>query len=195
MHDAGEKMVGDCLFLGSVCAKTLIREVDDETLLAAVVGLLPVPAAWAAPVEDVAGAKDPAGMPRYAGSVNFGYQYGDHDESDLPLDKAFFKGGKRGFEQTQHVKRRSTPFFAAGRCRGLCGKNPGQTAGTAWTAGLYRLQRRRRGPVAGIGSLGVGGRRDGNPLLRLVDPCCRGVAAALRGTAGLSGGRSAFFRA
>jgi outer membrane protein OmpA-like peptidoglycan-associated protein len=71
-------------------------------------GLLLVPAAWAAPIEDVAGAKDSAGMPRYAGSVIFGYQYGDYDESDLPLGKAFFKGGKRGFEQTKHVEGKRT---------------------------------------------------------------------------------------
>lgn len=71
-------------------------------------GMLLSSAAWAAPTQDVAGSKDPVGLPRYAGSVIFGYQYGDYDESELPLGKAFFKGGKRGFEQTKHVEGKRT---------------------------------------------------------------------------------------
>ncbi len=106
-------------------------------------GLLLVPAAWAAPVEDVAGAKDPAGMPRYAGSVIFGYQYGDFDESDLPLGKAFFKGGERGFEQTKHVEgKRIRVLYLAPEGRSslevYAQLHPGQTGqDRAMTAALF----------------------------------------------------------
>ena len=35
---------------------------------------------WAAvPTRDIPNAKDPAGLPRYAGSVIFGYQFADFD--------------------------------------------------------------------------------------------------------------------
>lgn len=79
-----------------------------KTYCLLLLALLLSPAAWAAPTKDVAGAKDPAGLPRYEESVIFGYQYGDYDESELPLGKAFFKNGKRGFEQTKRVEGRRT---------------------------------------------------------------------------------------
>lgn len=64
---------------------------------------------WAAvPTKDVPNAKDPAGLPRYAGSVIFGYQFADFDESTLPLGKAFLKDGQRGFEKTQRAEGKRT---------------------------------------------------------------------------------------
>lgn len=62
----------------------------------------------AAPTADIAKAKDPAGLPRYAGSVIFGYQYGDFDEAELPLGKASMKGGVRGFDKVQRVEGKRT---------------------------------------------------------------------------------------
>jgi len=57
---------------------------------------------------DIAKAKDPAGLPRYAGSIIFGYQYGDFDETELPLGKANMKGGVRGFDKVQRVEGKRT---------------------------------------------------------------------------------------
>ena len=63
---------------------------------------------WAAvPTKDIPSAKDPAGLPRYAGSVIFGYQYTDFDESTLPLGKATFKE-QRGFEKTLRAEGKRT---------------------------------------------------------------------------------------
>ncbi len=64
---------------------------------------------WAGelPVKDVPKSKDPAGLPRYAGSVIFGYKYADFDESELPVGKAFFTD-KRGFEKTLHAEGKRT---------------------------------------------------------------------------------------
>ena len=48
---------------------------------------------WAAvPTKDLPKAKDPAGLPRYADSVIFGYQFADFDESTLPLGQGFHQG-------------------------------------------------------------------------------------------------------
>ena len=64
---------------------------------------------WAAvPTKDLAKAKDPAGLPRYADSVIFGYQFADFDESTLPLGKAFIKDGQRGFDKTLRVEGKRT---------------------------------------------------------------------------------------
>ena len=47
---------------------------------------LSVSLCWAAvPGKDIPNAKDPAGLPRYAESVIFGYQFADFDETSLPL--------------------------------------------------------------------------------------------------------------
>lgn len=63
---------------------------------------------WAAvPTKDIPSAKDPAGLPRYAGSVIFGYQHTDFDESTLPLGKATFKE-QRGFEKTLRAEGKRT---------------------------------------------------------------------------------------
>ncbi|MGE5385482.1 MAG: OmpA family protein [Betaproteobacteria bacterium] len=62
----------------------------------------------AAPTADIAKAKDPAGLPRYAGSVIFGYQYGDFDEAELPLGKAFSRDGAHGFDKVQRVEGKRT---------------------------------------------------------------------------------------
>ena len=73
------------------------------------VGLFSVSLCWAAvPTKDVAKAKDPAGLPRYSGSVIFGYQYADFDETLLPVGKAIFKDGQRGFEKTQRAEGKRT---------------------------------------------------------------------------------------
>lgn len=64
---------------------------------------------WAAvPTKDIPKAKDPAGLPRYAGSVIFGYQFADYDEATLPLGKAFIGGGNRGFDKTLRVEGKRT---------------------------------------------------------------------------------------
>jgi OOP family OmpA-OmpF porin len=64
---------------------------------------------WAAvPTKDVPNAKDPAGLPRYADSVIFGYQFADFDETVLPLSKAITKDGQRGFEKNQRVEGKRT---------------------------------------------------------------------------------------
>ena len=62
----------------------------------------------AAPVADIPNAKDPAGLPRYAGSVIFGYQHADFDESELPLAKATLKDGVRGFDRVRRVEGKRT---------------------------------------------------------------------------------------
>ena len=72
------------------------------------VWLFSISLCWAAvPTKDIANAKDPAGLPRYAGSVIFGYQFADYDESTLPLGKAFFKE-QRGFEKTLRAEGKRT---------------------------------------------------------------------------------------
>lgn len=73
-----------------------------------------LPLCWAAPTKDIPNAKDPAGLARYAGSVIFGYQFADFDESTLPLGKAFLKDGQRGFEKTLRAegKRTRTLYLA-----------------------------------------------------------------------------------
>jgi len=62
----------------------------------------------AAPTADIANARDPAGLPRYAGSVIFGYQYADFDESVLPAGRALLKDGVRGFDTSLRVEGKRT---------------------------------------------------------------------------------------
>ena len=70
---------------------------------------LSVSLCWAAvPGKDVPNAKDPAGLPRYAESVIFGYQFADFDETSLPLGKASLKDGQRGFEKAQRAEGKRT---------------------------------------------------------------------------------------
>ena len=76
---------------------------------------LSVSLCWAAvPGKDIPNAKDPAGLPRYAESVIFGYQFADFDETSLPLGKASLKDGQRGFEKAQRAegKRTRALYFA-----------------------------------------------------------------------------------
>lgn len=70
--------------------------------------MLMLPLCQAAPTADIANAKDPDGMPRYGGSVIFGYQHAAFDESVLPLAKANMKDGVRGFDKTQRVEGKRT---------------------------------------------------------------------------------------
>ena len=70
---------------------------------------LSVSLCWAAvPGKDIPNAKDPAGLPRYAESVIFGYQFADFDETSLPLGKASLKDGQRGFEKAQRAEGKRT---------------------------------------------------------------------------------------
>ena len=70
---------------------------------------LSVSLCWAAvPGKDIPNAKDPAGLPRYADSVIFGYQFADFDETSLPLGKASLKDGQRGFEKAQRAEGKRT---------------------------------------------------------------------------------------
>ena len=71
--------------------------------------VLSISLCWAAvPTKDIPNAKDPAGLPRYADSVIFGYQFADFDESNLALGKAFIKDGQRGFDKTLRVEGKRT---------------------------------------------------------------------------------------
>jgi OmpA-OmpF porin, OOP family len=70
--------------------------------------LFSISVCWAGvPTKDVPKSKDPAGLPRYSGSVIFGYEFADFDESNFPVGKAFFTD-KRGFEKTLRAEGKRT---------------------------------------------------------------------------------------